>query len=96
MGLIDILRQEMAVKSIPSMLFSGIPTVVAYHLLDYAAFFAQVAVESIFADNEDDEDDDDLVQSGSKLKWTLSMMYVPLVLQHTLADLLGLISGFTG
>lgn len=58
-GLLDILSQESMESSVPSLLFSGIPAVVLYHLSDYAGFIAQNWMdfrfdedEEVFTDNE--------------------------------------------
>jgi hypothetical protein len=50
--LIDILRREHQVESIPSLLFSGLPAVLAYHISDWVGF---VAVD-VMLDGDEKED----------------------------------------
>jgi hypothetical protein len=52
--LIEVLRKETAVHSISHLLFSGIPTVIAYHLSDWVAFFAETLIETVFEDDDGD------------------------------------------
>jgi len=40
------------VHSISHLLFSGFPTVIAYHFSDWVAFFAETVIEAIFEDEE--------------------------------------------
>jgi hypothetical protein len=46
--LVDVLRYEFQAKSISTLLFSGIPTVLAYHISDWVGF---IAVDVVFDDN---------------------------------------------
>jgi hypothetical protein len=50
--LIDIMRREHQVESIPSLLFSGLPTVLAYHISDWVGF---VAVDVMLDDDEKED-----------------------------------------
>lgn len=47
--LLNIMRQENEIWPIPSLLFSGLPTVLAYHVSDWVGF---VAVDVILDDDE--------------------------------------------
>lgn len=54
MRLLDILRQEHSIKTISSMAFSGMPSVVAYHISDYLGFIIQALMDG-FYDEEEEE-----------------------------------------
>ncbi|CZS99682.1 hypothetical protein WAI453_002382 [Rhynchosporium graminicola] len=51
MRLADILRQERTAFGVPHMLLSGVPTVVAYHISDWVAFFVETMIEGYFDDD---------------------------------------------
>ncbi|KAG4434398.1 hypothetical protein IFR05_010131 [Cadophora sp. M221] len=51
MRFVDILRQERAVSGIPHMFLSGVPTVIAYHISDWAAFFIESVIDAYFDDD---------------------------------------------
>lgn len=51
------------------MFFSGVPTVFAYHLSDWAAFFLETVSEAIF-----DEENDETSSWQPALRETLSWM----------------------
>ncbi len=48
----NILRQERSVASIPHILLTGLPCVVAYHVSDWIAFFVETLVDAFFDDEE--------------------------------------------
>lgn len=52
MRFLDILRQERAVSGISHMFLTGVPTVIAYHISDWAAFFVETMVDSHFEDGD--------------------------------------------
>ncbi|KAH7305161.1 hypothetical protein BKA65DRAFT_202828 [Rhexocercosporidium sp. MPI-PUGE-AT-0058] len=52
MEFVDILRQERAASGIPQMFLSGVPTVIAYHISDWAAFFVESVIDAYFDDGE--------------------------------------------
>ncbi|KAH9210993.1 hypothetical protein DL95DRAFT_342430 [Leptodontidium sp. 2 PMI_412] len=52
MRFVDILRQERAVSGVPHMFLSGVPTVIAYHISDWAAFFIESVIDAYF-DHDD-------------------------------------------
>jgi hypothetical protein len=52
LALVNVLRYETQVKSIPSLLFSGIPTVLAYHISDWIGF---IAVDILLDGDEKEE-----------------------------------------
>lgn len=53
MRFLDILRQERAIHGIPHMFLSGVPTVIAYHISDWVAFFVETMIDQFY--DEDDE-----------------------------------------
>lgn len=52
-GLLDILRNENKDKSVPSIFFSGIPTVILYHISDYAGFVVQACLDGYWDEDEE-------------------------------------------
>jgi hypothetical protein len=52
MGIIEIMRREVATKSVASLLFSGIPTVMAYHISDWTGFITQALMDGIWDEEE--------------------------------------------
>ncbi|KAL2068507.1 hypothetical protein VTL71DRAFT_14844 [Oculimacula yallundae] len=50
MRFVEILRQERAAFSVPHMFLSGVPTVIAYHISDWVAFFVETAIDGYFDD----------------------------------------------
>lgn len=48
MGIVDSLKHERMTCSIPTMLFSGMPAVVAHHLIDWVSFFAETVLDAFF------------------------------------------------
>lgn len=51
-GFLEIIRREKAASSITHLLFAGIPTVVAYHLSDWVAFFLETVLEAVMDTDE--------------------------------------------
>lgn len=60
---LDILRQERAMYGIPHMFLSGVPTVIAYHISDWMAFFVETMIDQFY-----DEDDEPLTERGDQVR----------------------------
>ena len=48
MSLLDILKHEATARSSPSLLYVGLPAVVAYHVSDWVGFIADALIDEIF------------------------------------------------
>ena len=68
--ILQIFKQERDQSSFGHMLFAGMPTVFAYHLSDWAAFFLETVVEAIW----DEEDKDGLSNRQSRLRSSLTWL----------------------
>ncbi|KAK0109405.1 hypothetical protein ONS95_002103 [Cadophora gregata] len=49
---LDILRQERSFYGIPHMFLSGVPTVIAYHISDWVAFFVETLIDQYYDGDE--------------------------------------------
>jgi hypothetical protein len=47
-----MVRREASTYSIPHLVFSGLPTVLAYHVSDWLAFFTETIIEACFDEDE--------------------------------------------
>ncbi|KAJ5035292.1 uncharacterized protein L3040_007767 [Drepanopeziza brunnea f. sp. 'multigermtubi'] len=67
-GLLDLVRQERAVRGIPRMLLTGLPAVGAYHALDMMSFFCETVLDALY-----DEEEGALTDQEKSIKWGLNV-----------------------
>ncbi|RFU36071.1 hypothetical protein B7463_g211, partial [Scytalidium lignicola] len=51
MGFLELVKHEASLSSIPRLIFAGIPTVLAYHVSDWACFIMYSLMDENFEDN---------------------------------------------
>lgn len=47
-----IVRQEASAYSVPHLFFSGLPTVLAYHVSDWVAFLTETVIDAVYEEDE--------------------------------------------
>jgi len=52
-GLLQILKQETAEYGLCHVITAGLPTVLAYHAADWAAFYAERLLDDVFGEDEE-------------------------------------------
>jgi hypothetical protein len=54
--LVNILRQEISLRSTSNLFYAGLPTVVAYHVSDWVAFFIETMVDAVLDEYDEEQE----------------------------------------
>ena len=56
--LLGIIRQEATTYSVPHLFTSGLPAVIAYHVVDFVSFRIETFIDAVFDSDENDLSED--------------------------------------
>ena len=68
-----IVRQEVTTYSVPHLVTSGLPAVIAYHVVDFVSFRIETFIDAVF-DTDENDGSEELYWNGETVQglWVLS------------------------
>jgi hypothetical protein len=72
MSLLSILKQEGSSQSMSGLMWSGLPTVVAYHVSDWVAFLIETILDALIDEEESDVSPQVTFAKIAAQKWSVT------------------------